>query len=177
MSNEFNVELERQLPGNSVVSVGYYRREQRRNIGAKNLLVPRESYTPLVVTEAVSGQQVTVYNQDPATRGRFDVLLDNFPELDRVFNGVDLTFNKRFSNRWMVISGLSVGKNIGDTYPFGDLNNPNFTFRRGLYLSLVTRAGGTFRFRSSCPGSMSCRTRSPSAETRNISRGSLSRIL
>ena len=33
-----------------------------------------ESYIPLQVTEANSGRQVTVYNQSPALRGKFDVL-------------------------------------------------------------------------------------------------------
>lgn len=64
--------------------------------------MPLESYTPIQVTERSSGQQVTVYNQSPALRGKFDVLFDNFPGLDGQFNGVDLTFNKRLSNHWMI---------------------------------------------------------------------------
>jgi len=31
------------------------------------------------------------------------------------------------SSRWMAFGGISVGKNIGDIYDTGDLNNPNFT--------------------------------------------------
>jgi hypothetical protein len=91
----------------------------------------------------VTGQEVTVYNQDPATRGRFDVLLDNFSELDREFNGVDLTFNKRFTSRWMMISGLSLGRNWGDTFGVtGDLNNPNLAFRRGLFSNIQYASWG-----------------------------------
>jgi hypothetical protein len=127
---EFSIELEHQLPGNLVVSAGYFRRDTRRNIGQRNVAVPLESYIPLQVTERSSGEQVTVYNQAPALRGLFDVLWDNYDELDGTFNGVDLTFNKRLSNRWMLMGGLSLGENIVDTG--GDLNNPNNTFRRGL---------------------------------------------
>jgi carboxypeptidase family protein len=134
-SNEYSIELQRQIPGNVVVSVGYTRRETRRNIGAKNVAVPMESYIPLQVTEVNSGRQVTVYNQAPALRGRTDNLWDNFPELDTNFNGADVTVNKRLSNHWSMTGGASFGKTVGDIYATlatVDLNNPNNTFRRGV---------------------------------------------
>src|SRR5205823_956673 len=127
-ANEFSIEREHRLPHELVVSAGFTHRATSRNIGSKNLLVPAESYTPIQVIERNSGQQVTVYNQDPATRGKFDVLFDNFPQLNSSFNGVDLIFNKRMSHHWMVLGGLSLGKNNGDIYGTADLNNPNFTF-------------------------------------------------
>ena len=123
--------LFRSLLGDLVVSVAYYHRETRRNIGSKNVAVPRDSYIPLQVTEVTSGRQVTVYNQDPALRGKFDTLWDNFSELDTTYNGVDVTFNKRLSHRWMIMGGASFGGNRGDIYGTSDRNNPNFTFRRG----------------------------------------------
>jgi len=131
-ANEFTVELERQLPSDIVVSASFVHRETRREIGSKNLAVPRDSYTPIQVTERTSGQQVTVYNLAPELRGKFDVLFDNFSELDSDYNGVDLTVNKRLSNRWMILGGVSLGKNVGDVYGIADLNNPNFMFRRGV---------------------------------------------
>ena len=62
---------------------------------------------------------MTVYNQSAATRGRFDVVFDNTPELDAHYNGVDVTANKRLSNRWMVMGGLSYGRDegAGPVYP------------------------------------------------------------
>jgi hypothetical protein len=137
-SNEYNIEVQRQIPGNIVVSVGYIRRETRRNIGVKNVAVPLETYIPLQVTEANSGKQVTVYNQAPALRGKTDYLWDNFSELDTNFNGADITVNKRLSNRWSMAGGASYGKTVGDIYFTSttvsqvDLNNPNNTFRRGV---------------------------------------------
>src|SRR5262249_30251598 len=77
VSNEYNLELQRQLPGSIVLSAGYTRRETRRNIGVRNVAVPLETYIPLQVTEANSGRQVTVYNQAPALRGKTDYLWDN----------------------------------------------------------------------------------------------------
>jgi hypothetical protein len=138
-TNEFSAEIEQQLPGQLVVSFGYHFRGLRDQIGSTNLAVPTSGYTPIIVTEVTSGQQVTVYNQDPATKGKFNTLWSNLPQLDTTFNGVDLTFNKRMSHHWMVMGGLSIGHWIGDIYTIsgnlgssGDQNNPNLTFRRGV---------------------------------------------
>lgn len=135
-SNELSFEVERQLFGDIVVTAGYYHRETRRNIGSKNLAVPRESYIPLTVTERNSRRTVTVFNQNPALRGRFDTLWDNFSELDSQYNGIDVSFQKRLSNRWMVMGGFSYGRNHGDTFgatnQATNLNNPNNQFRRGV---------------------------------------------
>ena len=141
IANEYRIELQRQLPRNLVVSVGYTRRDTRRNIGSRNLAVPMESYIPLQVTELNSGRQVIVYNQSPALRGKFDVLWANDPAEDTTYNGADLTLNKRLSNRWSLLGGITVNRTTGDTQaatvastgqPAGDLNNPNLTFRNGL---------------------------------------------
>ena len=79
------------LPGNIVTGITYIHRRRQGEIGARNVAVPTSSYIPLQVTEVASGRQVTVYNQDPALRGRFDVLWDNYREMDTEFNGVDIT--------------------------------------------------------------------------------------
>ena len=129
---EYFTEFEQQLPGKLVATAGFYYRGTRRLIGNKNVAVPRESYTPIVVTEKVSGRQVTVYNQDPALRGKFDVLWDNFSELDTAYKGVDLTLNKRLADHWMIMGSASFGKNVGDIFPAGDLNDPNFQNRHGV---------------------------------------------
>jgi hypothetical protein len=148
---EYSVEVEQQLFKNAVASLGYYRRGIRRNIGGRNLLVPTSGYAPLQVTEVASGRQVTVYNQDPATRGKFDVLWDNSPELDSQYNGVEATFTKRLANRWMFMSNMAFGKNVGDIYESsgGDLNNPNFMFRRGIIgddVPFALKASGIYEF-------------------------------
>jgi hypothetical protein len=146
---EYTLELEQQLMKNTVVSLGYYRRGIRRNIGNRNVLVPTSAYTPIVVTEVASGRQVTVFNQDPATRGRFDVVWDNYPELNSQYSGVEATFTKRLADRWMFMSNVAFGKNVGNISEAGDLNNPNFTFRRGIIgndVPFALKASGIYEF-------------------------------
>jgi hypothetical protein len=132
-ANELSAEIEHQLPGDVALSVAYYHREIRREIGSRNLAVPMESYIPLKALEKSSGREVTVYNLDPALRGKFDTLWDNVPEMDADYNGVEVNARKRLSHRWTMVSGISYGRNTGDIYgDLADLNNPNFTFRRGV---------------------------------------------
>ena len=150
-SNELSAEIEHQLPGELALSVAYYHREIRRDIASKNLAVPSESYIPLSVVEKSSGQSVTVYNVDPVLRGKFDTLWDNFPEMDADYNGVEVTARKRLSNNWTLVSGITYGRNTGDVYgSTADLNNPNFTFRRGVLLAqdipLTLKVSGTYQF-------------------------------
>ena len=114
-----------------VLSTGFTHRQQRRNIGQRNVAVPESSYIPLVVTERNSGREVTVYNQSPATRGRFDILRANEPSLDTDYYGGDISLNKRMT-RWSLMAGASFGKTTGDVLG-GDLNNPNSNeFRYGI---------------------------------------------
>jgi hypothetical protein len=131
-AREYSAEIQRQLPYNMVATVAYTHREKLGNFGVRNVAVPMDTYIPLNVVEATSGQPVTVYNQAPALRGRQDLVWDNYEELDSIFNGTDITLDKRFSNGWMMTGGVSFGKNTGDIYGTSDLNNPNFTFRDGI---------------------------------------------
>jgi hypothetical protein len=133
-TNEVAAELQQELPGAIVLSTGYYYRGHHDQIGQTNVAVPRETYIPLTVTERASGREVTVYNQAPALRGRFDVVFDNHDELDASFHGFDLTLQRRMRDGWMLIGSLSLGKSEADIYGefiASDLNNPNFAFRRG----------------------------------------------
>jgi hypothetical protein len=143
-ANELGAEVEQQLPGQVVVSAGYHYRGRRNVIGAVNVAVPTDSYIPLTVTEVSSGRQVTVYNQNPALRGKFDVLYSNHRELDDSFNGLDVTVQKRMAHHWMVMGSLSLATTEGDINTVNgqnaaDLNNPNFTFRRGPDIGDVPR--------------------------------------
>lgn len=149
VSNEYTVELERQLPQNMVLSLGYTRREQRRNIGQRNVAVPASSYIPLVVTETNSGKQVTVYNQAPSLRGRFDILRANETALDTTYSGGDVSLNKRMA-RWSLMAGASFGRTKGDVLG-GDLNNPNSQEFRygpvGLDVPYSYRLSGVYEVR------------------------------
>jgi Carboxypeptidase regulatory-like domain len=137
---EVSAGFEQQLPADLVFSANYFFRGHRNQIGATNLAVPTSTYIPLEVTEVNSGQRVTVYNQNPALAGKFDVLFANSPLLNSNFNGADFSLNKRMSHHWSLLASLSLSHNVGDVYCGGivlctaaisDLNNPNFGFRSG----------------------------------------------
>src|SRR5262249_56263972 len=108
-TNEIDTEFEQELPGRVVVGVGYFYRAYRDVIGQKNEKVPTSSYIPLTVTEVTTGRTVTLYNQDPATRGQFDTVFFNSPEMNKTFHGVDLNVTKRMANRWMLQASLTYG--------------------------------------------------------------------
>jgi outer membrane receptor protein involved in Fe transport len=112
------------------------------------MAVPSSSYTPIDVVEVASGRPVTVWNQDPATRGRFDTVWGNYSELDRTFHGVDFSASKRMSNRWMLMGSVSLGKTDTDIQGTADLNNPNFApFRRGVGAQMMPfffKVAGTY---------------------------------
>jgi uncharacterized protein YaiE (UPF0345 family) len=124
IADEYSAEIQRQLPQNLVFTLGFTHRVTKRNIVTQNAAVPKDTYIPLTVTEATSGQQVTVFNQSPALKGKVDNVFYNDPAGDTKYNGWDLTVNKRMQNHWSVLGGASFGKTTGDVLG-GDLNNPN----------------------------------------------------
>jgi hypothetical protein len=143
-AREFSAEVQRQLPGNLVATIGYTRREKQGNLGFRNILVPTSAYTPLTVTEVNSGKTVTVYNRAAALRGLQDNVWTNEKVLDANYNGTDITIDKRMSRSWMMTGGVSVGKTTGyngigaacatSNGCTTDLNNPNANeFTRGIY--------------------------------------------
>lgn len=124
LADEYMAEIQRQLPGNVVATIGYVYRKKFNNLVERNVAVPKETYIPIAVTERNSGEAVTVYNQSPNLRGQIDSVFSSDPLGDRIYNGADITFNKRMSNRWSLLGGGSFGKTTGDPVG-GDLNNPN----------------------------------------------------
>jgi hypothetical protein len=132
LADEYVAEIQRQLPKNVVATVGYTYRRKFNQVGVRNVAVPTETYIPLTVTETVSGERVTVYNQAPGLRGRIDNVWDSDPSQDTEYHGADITLNKRLSDGWSLMGGASFGRNTGDPVG-GDLNNPNNAqFRRGI---------------------------------------------
>jgi hypothetical protein len=66
------------------------------------------------------------------------------------YNGVEVTARKRLSNNWTLVGGITYGRNTGDVYgSIADLNNPNYTFRRGVLLAqdipFTLKASGTYQ--------------------------------
>ena len=163
---EYSAELQRELTGGLVASVGYTRRQRKNELGQRNVAVPSSGYIPLTVTEVNSGRTITVHNRDPLLRGLTETVWDNESEMNSTYNGATISLNKRLSNGWMVNSGLSLGRTVGYV-GIADLNNPNskefsrgvvgndvpVSFRlTGLYeLPYTVSLSGTYQYQSGFP--------------------------
>ncbi|HYU80310.1 MAG TPA: carboxypeptidase regulatory-like domain-containing protein [Vicinamibacterales bacterium] len=124
-SNEYSAGVQRQIAANWAGAVMYYRRENKNNRGTKNLAVPRESYIPVVITNPLDNQPLTIFNQNPATSGQQDNVLVADPLLNTTYNGVELTVQRRFSPDAYIQGGYHYGKDLGWIGGTSDLNDPN----------------------------------------------------
>jgi hypothetical protein len=136
-SDEVTAGVEHELVRDVRVAVMYYHRTNRKRVGTRNVAVPPTAYTKQSVTVPGPpngpGGTATFYNLDPAYLGRQDNVLDNDPLLDTEYDGVEFTVTKRFSRRWQLIAGLTIGQHEGGVAG-GDLNDPNNAevFPRGI---------------------------------------------
>jgi len=122
---EYTVMVQRQIAANTSVSVGYYGRKFYDLFGDVNTAVPSSDYTPVTITNPLTGQPLTVYNQLASTLGQISLLQKTMPNLYEHYNGVEFQANSRFS-KTTVFAGFTIGKSFGT--PSGgstDLNNPN----------------------------------------------------
>lgn len=122
---EYTVMVQRQIARNTAVSLGYYGRKFYNLYGIVNTLVPASDYTPVTITNPLTNQPLTVYNQLASTRGQFNNLQKTLPSLYAHYNGVEVQVNSRFS-KLTVFGGFTYGRDYGT--PDGtstDLNNPN----------------------------------------------------
>jgi hypothetical protein len=112
-----------------------------------NAAVPSTAYSPVTVTNPVTNQPMTVYNQDPATRGAVRNVLTTLPELSQQYNGVEFQVNTRLP-RATVFGGLTIGRDSGDQ-DANDLNNPNFRINNagaiGFDSTYQIRGGFSYR--------------------------------
>ncbi len=122
---EYTAMVQRQIAHNTWVSAGYYGRKFFNLYGIVNTLVPTSDYTPVTITNPLTGQPLTVFNQLASTRGQFNNLQMTLPSLYAHYNGVEFQVNSRFS-KMTVFGGFTYGRDYGT--PDGtstDLNNPN----------------------------------------------------
>jgi hypothetical protein len=144
---EYTALLQRQIGRVTSVSVGYYGRRFQDLYTTVNAAVPSASYTPVTIANPLSGQPMTVYNQDPATRGRVRNVLTTLPELEQHYNGVEFQVNTRLE-RATVFGGLTIGRDRGDQ-DSNDLNNPNFRIHNygaiGFDSTYQIRGGFSYR--------------------------------
>src|SRR6185503_9511371 len=83
---EYTVMVQRQVGRNTSVSVGYYGRRFSDLYTTVNDAVPSTAYLPVTITNPLTSAPLTVYNQDPTTRGAVRNLLTTIPELRQTYN-------------------------------------------------------------------------------------------
>jgi Carboxypeptidase regulatory-like domain len=120
---EFNVMVQRQIGSRTAVMAGYYGRRFWDLYTTVNDAVPPEAYTPVTITNPLTNAPLTVFNQNPATRGLVRNVLKTIPDLRHRYHGVEFQVNTRLT-RATFFAGLTIGANRGDQ-DTGDLNNPN----------------------------------------------------
>jgi hypothetical protein len=140
-SDEMNVGVDHQLARDLAVSVSYHRRQHRDGLTIIDLARPSTAYTAVTrtYTDPERGAQtITVYSLDPTLVTRRDRVITNGGVMESNYNGMQISVNKRMSNRWQMLAGLSVQKHEGfnhsGTYTNPgtntDLNNPNYVLNR-----------------------------------------------
>jgi carboxypeptidase family protein len=120
---EYTVMVQHQIGSRTSVMVGYYGRRFWDLYTTVNDAVPTTAYTPVTITNPLSNEPMTVYNQDPATRGLVRNVLKTIPDLRQWYNGVEFQAQTRFSD-FTVFGGLTIGRSQGDQES-NDFNNPN----------------------------------------------------
>jgi hypothetical protein len=142
-SDELTGGVETQLAGAVRVGAMFYYRTNKDQFGDRNEAVPTSAYIQSTVTipNSIGGgpgntnlkpAQVPVWNIPSSLASADATIRDNRPELDTEYKGIEFTATKRFSARWQMQAGFTIGKNEGG-FGGGDLNDPNLTrFPRGI---------------------------------------------
>lgn len=135
-SDEATAGVETQLPGAVRVGAMFYYRTNRKQFGQHNTLQPTSAYTKYTINVpngpggTVQNPKPTtavVFNIDPAVNTRTLNVRDNEDYLDTEYKGIEFTATKRFSNKWQMQTGFTIGKNTGGVANGNDLNDPNNT--------------------------------------------------
>lgn len=121
-SDEITAGVERQIVRDLRLGVMYYHRTNRKNVSARNLAVPLAAYTAIPITNPLGTS--TVYNLDPTFVGKQDNVRETIDLLDTNYDGLEITAVKRFTNRWQLLLGYTLGRNKGGI-DFGEFNDPN----------------------------------------------------
>jgi hypothetical protein len=135
-SDEITGGIETQLPGAIRVGAMFYYRTNRDQFGQHNVAVPTTSYTKYTINvpngpggtvASPKPTTATVYNLDPALASAASNVRDNESYLDTEYKGIEFTASKRFSQKWQMQTGFTIGKNTGGVANGADLNDPNAT--------------------------------------------------
>jgi hypothetical protein len=107
-TDQFSIGFERQLFTNVAVTTTYVHKEGRDFIGWKDIRGVYEAGTETLE----NGQAIPVFALVTPTEDRL-FLLTNREELFLRYNGLLLTFEKRWSDRWQALVSYSISESVG----------------------------------------------------------------
>ena len=182
-SDEVTAGVETQLAGAVRFGAMFYFRTNRDQFGQRNIAVPSSAYTPFTIAvpngpggsvQSPKPTTVTVYNLSPALTSANNTVRSNESYLDTEYKGVEFTATKRFSRKWQMQAGFTIGKNEGRITTGNDLNDPNVTlYPNGIVgndSELAFRLSGSYRlpWDVSLAGSMLANNGYPYVSTFNV---------
>lgn len=116
-TDEFTIGVDKELARDMLLTVNFIYRKDTDLQEDINTGVPFDTYVPVVVTDpgpdgvlgtGDDGGQITVFNQ--TVFGQDHLVLTNPEGLVADYRGVEIQVNKRFSNKWQMITGLTLGR-------------------------------------------------------------------
>jgi hypothetical protein len=138
--DEFSVGVDHSLTTDLGVSVTYHHRRHPYGLGIINLARPSTGYTPVdrqFTNPSGQVETVTVYSLDPALLRVSQTSITSSEVLNSSYDGVNITVNKRFRERWQLLGGVAFSNNKGfhndgilTTGNGFDINNPNSSIGR-----------------------------------------------
>jgi hypothetical protein len=136
--DQVTVGLERELFRDTSLGVTFIYRKWNNIIGRYDRAA---QYNPVEVYSAALDKTFTIYERTEDSMGNYDYLLTNISKggliLEdpyRKYTGVEVLFNKRFSNRWQLLASYVYGQATGtmdngfadDIGYGGNVDDPNF---------------------------------------------------
>jgi len=137
-NDEMSIGVEHQLVQNLGIGVSFHRRHHRNGLGIIDTLRPASAYTPedRTFTDSSDGQvkSTTIYKLQPQFGATQNRVITNVDVLKSTYNGVQFDIQKKMSNRWQMLAGLSLQRHRGfdhsGTFTNVVLNNPNVLLNR-----------------------------------------------
>ena len=130
--DEFRLGFHHTLTTDFSLSTTDYHRRHPYSMGVRDRTRPPSGYTPVPYTYDDPDQgttTITVYSLDPdllQTKERYITTIDF---LEHTYNGVNITLNKKMSNHWQLLGGMTFSRSRGfygsGLYTSSDFNNPN----------------------------------------------------
>ena len=142
---ETNVSVQREVVPGTSVTVSYFRRDYRNLIWSDNLGIDPSDYTPVSVPNPLGGENVTIYNLNPAKASAFNLLDQNSSSNYRKYTGYDVNFNSRMKGLTL-FGGLSLGHQIANTCEVEDANLLRFCDQSqyGIPYSTQVKVAGSY---------------------------------